>query len=66
MYDIVFYEDKNGYSELNNDLMELAEKAQTSKDARIQLKQITLYIDLLKRQGTKLSVNITKHLDDEI
>ena len=46
MYDIIFYEDKNGYSEINEELMDLARKAISNKDARIQLKQITLYIDL--------------------
>ena len=66
MYDIVFYEDKNGVSELNNELIDLVKKADTNKDARIQLKQITLYIELLKKQGTKMSPNITKHLEGEI
>ena len=66
MYNIVFYEDKNGFSELNDELMELAKKADSNKDARIQFKQITLYIELLKNQGTKMSPNITKHLEGEI
>ena len=66
MYNIVFYEDKDGFSELNDELMKLAKKADSSKDARIQFKQITLYIELLKNQGTKMSPNITKHLEDEI
>ena len=43
MYNIVFYEDKNGFSKLNDELMELAKKADSNKDARIQFKQITLY-----------------------
>ena len=46
--------------------MNLARKAISNKDARIQLKQITLYIDLLKHQGTRMSSNITKHLVGEI
>ena len=54
MYNIVFYEDKNGFSELSDELMELAKKADSNKDARIQFKQITLYIELLKKQGTKM------------
>ena len=66
MYNIVFYEDKNGFLELNDELMELAKKADNNKDARIQFKQITLYIELLKNQGTKMSPNITKHLEGEI
>ena len=44
MYNIVFYEDKDGFSELNDELMKLAKKADSSKDARIQFKQITLYL----------------------
>ena len=46
--------------------MNLAKKADNNKNARIQFKQITLYIELLKNQGTKMSPNITKHLEGEI
>lgn len=66
MYKILFYEDCNGYSELNEQLMELAEKGVTNKDCRIQFKQITFYIELLKNNGTRLSQNITKHIKDDI
>ena len=66
LYNIVFYEDSNGKSELYEFLEELAKKSVDNKDARIQLKQITFYIELLKNQGTRLSENITKHLDDDI
>ncbi|MCR5695079.1 MAG: type II toxin-antitoxin system RelE/ParE family toxin [Clostridia bacterium] len=66
MYNVIFYEDKNGYSELYNDLMELAKRSSNDKDARIQFKQITYYIELLKHKGTRLTENITKHLQGEI
>ena len=66
MYDIVFYEDKNGYSELYESMLELAKNAKTNKDARIQFNRLSLYIELLKKQGTRLPVNITKHLEDDI
>ncbi len=66
MNKIIFYEDSNGYSELYNELMALAEKSSTNKDARIQLKQITFYIELLKSKGTQLPTTVTKHLVDEI
>lgn len=66
MFNIIFYEDKNGRSELYNDLMILSKKSTNNKNARIQLKQITLCIELLKIHGTKLSSNITKHLVDNI
>lgn len=66
MYTIQFYEDLNGKSELWDFLEELRMKASTSKDARIQYKQISLYIQLLQDNGTRLPENITKHLEDGI
>ena len=47
MYNIEFYEDSNGRSELWDFLESLRVKAATNKDARIQYKQISLYIQLL-------------------
>lgn len=48
MYTIQFYEDTNGKSELWDFLEELRTKAATSKDARIQYRQVSLYIQLLQ------------------
>lgn len=62
MYEIIFYADNDGYSELYEELQNLAEQSLTNKDCRIQLKQITLYIELLKNQGTHLPSNIAKHI----
>ena len=66
MYNIEFYEDSNGRSELWEFLESLRVKAATNKDARIKYKQISLYIQLLEDNGTRLNENITKHLDDDI
>ena len=66
MYNIEFYEDSNGRSELWEFLESLRVKAATNKDARIQYKQISLYIQLLEDNGKRLNENITKHLDDDI
>ena len=66
MYNIEFYEDSNGKSELWEFLESLRIKAATNKDARIQYKQISLYIQLLEDNGTRLNENITKHFDDDI
>ena len=66
MYNVEFYEDANGVSELWDFLEDLRLKSATSKDARIQHKQISLYIQLLQDNGTRLPDNITKHLDDDI
>ncbi|MBR6289136.1 MAG: type II toxin-antitoxin system RelE/ParE family toxin [Acholeplasmatales bacterium] len=66
MYNVVFYEDRKGYSELYDEVKKLATKSNNDKNARIQFKQITLYIELLRLHGTNMSTNITKHLVDDI
>ncbi len=65
-YEIIFYERTNGKSDVWNFLEKLREKSENNKDARIQYNQITLYIELLQKNGTLLPENITKHLDDNI
>ncbi len=65
-YNIIFYEKKNGESELWNFLEKLRSKSTSDKDARIQYKQITLYIELLQNNGTHLPDTITKHLEENI
>ena len=66
MYKIEFYEDANGYSQLWTFLEELRTKAPTNKNARVQFNQISLYIDLLEANGTRLGKNITKHIVEDI
>ena len=66
MYTVEFYETSDGKSELWDFLEDLRLKSAKSKDARIQYKQIALYIQLLQENGTRLSENITKYLDDGI
>lgn len=63
MYTVEFYESADGTSEVWDFLEELRIKSAASKDARIQHKQISLYIQLLQDNGTRLNENITKHLD---
>ena len=65
-YNIIFYEKKNGESELWDFLEKLRSKSSTDKDARIQYKQITLYIELLQNNGTRLPDTMTKHIEDDI
>ena len=66
MYRVEFYEKENGESELWDFLEELRVKASSSKDAHIQYKQISLYIQLLQDKGTQLPDNITKHIEEDI
>lgn len=66
MYQIDFYEKRNGISDVWDFLEELRLKSGSNKDARIQYEQIIFYLDLLARNGTNLPNKITKHLEDGI
>jgi phage-related protein len=66
MFNIEFYANADGVSELWDYLDNLQKKALTSKDARIHHKQISQYIQLLEDHGTRLGENITKHLEEDI
>ncbi|MDO5575326.1 MAG: type II toxin-antitoxin system RelE/ParE family toxin [bacterium] len=65
-YNIIFYENTNGISEVWNFLENLRHKSLTNKDARIQYNQVELYIQLLQDNGTKLPSTITKHIEEDI
>ena len=66
MFNIEFYSNSKGVSELWDFLEDLQEKAASNKDARIQHKQIAQYIQLLADHGTRLGEQITKHLEEDI
>ena len=66
MYQVEFYEKANGESDIWDFLEELRTKAQRSKDARIQYKQVSFYIQLLQENGTLLPESVTKHLVEDI
>ena len=65
-YEIELYEDSDGHSDIDDFLNNLATKALKSKDARIQFRQVSLYIELLAKNGSTLSEDIMKHIEDEI
>ena len=48
MYEIEFYEDKYGVSEVAEYIKELRRKSTKNKEARINLNKIVAYIDLLE------------------
>ena len=66
MYEIEFYETEDGKCPIWDFLEALRLKDPTNKDARIQHKQASLYIELLQQNGTHMNAEITKHLDDGI
>lgn len=65
-YTVEFYEKSNGKSEIWDFLENLRLKAKASKDARIQYRQDSLYIQLLQDNGIHLPENITKHIEENI
>ena len=66
MFNVEFYSTTDGTSELWDFLANLERKNIKSKDARIQHKQIIMYIQLLEDHGTRLGEKITKHLEEDI
>lgn len=65
-FDIGFYRTRGGECQILEFLEELRIKSASSKDARIQFKQVSLYMELLALNGTNMNENITKHLEEDI
>ena len=66
MYNIDFYQTSGGHSDVFEFLEDLRTKAHSSKDSRIQYKQVTRYIQLLEDNGTNLPTDVVKYLGDDI
>lgn len=66
MYEIEFYEDETGYSEIIEYIKQLRQKSETSKESRINFNKIVAYFDLLEEVGTRIGEPVTKHLEGEI
>lgn len=66
MYDIIFYHDKNGKSDIEDYLDELGEKAKTSKTDRINRTKILTYINALAQYGTRAGQPFVKHIEGNI
>ena len=66
MYEVQFYRDKNGKSDIVEMLDELKEKGETSKNERINRDKILAYIGALEQYGTRIGQPIVKHIDGSI
>ena len=66
MYDVIFYHSKNGQSEIEEYLDELAVKAKTSKTDRINRTKILAYLYSLSQYGTRVGQPIIKHIEGSI
>lgn len=64
MYNIYFYQDKNGHQPVLEYIQNL--KKRNNKDSRIKLNKINDYITILSRFGTRAGEPYIKHIDGEI
>jgi phage-related protein len=62
MFEVEFYEDKHGRQPVKEVLIELRDKAPTSKDARIQFQKILTHIRALESYGTRIGEPQVKHI----
>ena len=65
-YNVIFYKDKHGREPIAEMLKDLAEKAKTSKHARINKEKILTYIRALESYGTRIGAPVIKHIDGDI
>ena len=63
MFKIIFYEDRQGRSDVKEYIKKLERKAQTSKENRIRLKKIMEYIAILQQYGTRIGQPMVKHVE---
>ena len=66
MYEIIFYSDKNGKSDIEEYIKNLQNSGNKNKDSRIKINKIISYINLLSKNGTEIGEPYIKHLDNEI
>lgn len=66
MFDLIFYKDKNGKSEIIDYLDQLHAKAKNSKTARINREKILSYMAALSKYGTRIGAPIVKHINGDL
>ena len=62
MFEIEFYTDSSGYSETEDWVMSLDQKANNSKEHRVRLKKFVEYVEMLKAYGTYIGEPVVKKL----
>lgn len=66
MYELVFYEDNRGRSDVLEYLDDLYTRKDTDKESRILYCKIQAYFNMLEKNGTRLNKKITKRLSGSI
>ena len=63
MFEVEFYQDRQGKQPVKEVLLKLRDEARTSKDARIQYEKILAHIRALETYGTRTGEPQVKHID---
>lgn len=66
MFELIFYKDKNGKSDIIDYLDQLHKKAKNNKTARINREKILSYMAALSEYGTRIGAPIVKHIDGDL
>ena len=66
MYQLIFYKDENGKSEVEEYIKELRINKDNNKDSRIKYQKIDIYLQLLARCGLVIREPYIKHLEKEL
>jgi phage-related protein len=64
MFEVRFYKDSNGYSDVLEMLSKLHEKSKTSKNDKIKFDKINHHIEALCMMGTSIGSPVVKYLDN--
>ncbi len=66
MFDLIFFRDKDGNSDVLDYLCELRDESFRNKDCRVNLNKITAYMDMLQEYGTFIGTPFVKYIEDDI
>ena len=66
MYEIEFFEDVNGYSDIVAYIKDLEKRSKSSKESRVNYNKIIAYFDLLQEYGVMIGEPVTKHIEGSI
>ena len=66
MFDIEFYEDSSGNSDLESFISQLCDRSKTVKDARIAFTKTVAYLNILQEKGTAAGLPVLRHIQNEI
>ena len=66
VFELIFYKDKNGNSNIVNYLDDLQKKSKTDKNARVNREKILSYMAALAEFGTRIGEPFVKHIEDDL